>query len=160
PIPSRPRLEDAVIRVLGADMPPQPAHLVVEDLFHGSNNCELVQVEASLLGITATTSGFVSLTLQAGSRVLSASLPASFRDKSLPALQPGSQLRLAGISMFGGAPGFEPAVSMLLRSPGDLQVIGLPPHGSQTGIFSAVAILAGIALGAALWLVQKQRRAT
>ena len=162
PVPEAPRLEDALIRRLGGNAPPQPASLLAGDLFGGLHNNQLIEVESRVLGLTDSPSNCPVLALQVGKQVVTALLDAPQPQAALTALQPGCRLRVTGVCYPQAGPGPGTAVSLLLRSPMDIQVIGYPASRRTIGLqaLTTCAILTSVGLAVALWFIQKQRRRT
>ena len=159
PVLEAPRLEDAVVRKLGTNAPPRALRTFPEDLFNDRHHNQLVEIEAGLLGQASTSSNGLALALQGNGRFLTALLDTPQAQEALPALQPGSQLRLTGVCRVESSPGTSPTVSLLLRSPLDVQVIR-PPEAAHTLAFQVLAvtaILATVGLAAAFWFIQRQR---
>src|SRR5262249_32051610 len=149
PILEGPKLEDAVIRKAGVDELPQPVRLLAEDLFFGRYNRQLVQIEAYFLEQVVSPTNGLTLALQAGPHFLNAILQVPGAQSSHPVLDPGSRLRLTGVCRTTVAPtGHEPEVSLLLRSPTDVQLVAVPPAPPRRGL--KVPWAAAISTAAAL----------
>jgi len=161
PMPER-LVEDAFIRKLQTNAPPQPAHVTSEDLFHGRFDNQLVEIEGSFLGRASSPSNCLALALQAGNHVVNGLLEASIPPGSLMALQAGSRVRLTGVCRPDAGLRPDPVACLLLRSPLDIQVSGLPNSTRTLGILAlaAAAILTSLGLAGALWYIQRQRRRT
>ena len=156
------RLEDAVIRKLGTNAPPQAARALPEDLFNGRHYNQLVEVEAGFLGQAAISSNGIALALQEHGRFLTAVLEMPHAREALAMLEPGSQIRLTGVCRPEAGAGTGPAVSLILRSPLDVRVVR-PPVGSGAlalKVLASAAILAAAGLAAAFWIILRQRTRT
>ncbi|MGH7972955.1 MAG: sensor histidine kinase, partial [Limisphaerales bacterium] len=156
-------IEDALIRRFGNGALPQPPLISTDDLAHSRHNNELVQVEATLLEVSHVPSGGMVMALQSGDRLLTALWErADGREKVIQA-QPGSRLRVTGVCHFESAAlAPQSSVSLLLRSPKDVQLMAAPvvPLTGGTVIAIATAMLTGLGLVLALWHIGKQRRQT
>ena len=163
PVPESPLLEDALVRKLGTNAPPQPVCLAfVEDLFHGAYNNQLVEIEAQFLGQASSPSNGLALAVQAGNRFVSALLETPPSPAALPRLEPGSRLRLTGVCRSQAGPRAEPWVCLLLRSPRDVTLLSAPgpTRAARFQALAAFALLASAGLAVALGLLQRQRRRT
>lgn len=159
PVLQTPRLEDALVRKLGTNVPLPPASVPVEALFHNGHNNRLVQIEANFIGRITSPSNCLVLELQDGSRFLSALLDAPHPQTALAGLEPRCRLRLTGVCRSQADFRADPTVSLYLRSPMDVKVIS-PPGSMRTPALQALAtatILASVGLAVALWLFQRQR---
>jgi signal transduction histidine kinase len=153
------RLEDALVRKLGANVLPPLASVPAETLFHDGHSNRLVEIEADFLGRATSPSNCLVLALQDGNRLLTALLDKPRPQTALAGLEPGCRLRLTGVCRSQAGLGADPTVSLLLRSPMDVKVIRLP-GSMRTPTLQALAtvtILASAGLTAALWLFQRQR---
>ncbi|MGH7970557.1 MAG: sensor histidine kinase, partial [Limisphaerales bacterium] len=114
------------------------------------------------VGHSDTRSNRVVLAFQVGDRFLTAQLEDSAGRQALPALEPGSLVRLVGVSDWPPGGGAARVFSLLLRSPADIQVLGpgRSIHSLRPQLLAATAILTAIALATALLFLQKQRRRT
>ncbi len=158
-----PLLEDALVRKLGTNVPPQPVCLSsAEELFHGTYDNQLVEIEAQFLGRASSPSNGLALALQAGNRFLTVLLDAPRPEDGLAGLEPGCRLRLTGVCRSQADLRADPSVCLLLRSPLDVTVISSPDSTRAMGrqALVALAILASAGLAVALWLLQRQRRQT
>jgi signal transduction histidine kinase len=162
PVSEAPRFEDALIRRLGSKPPLQPVRLSAEGLFDGLHNGQLVEVESRVVGLTDSSTNCLSVALQAGNRVVTALLDAPHSQEALSALVPGCRLRVTGVCRLEAGLGAEPVVSLLLRSPMDIQAIALAVSRRTLGLqaLAASAILTSVGLAVALWFIQQQRRRT
>jgi signal transduction histidine kinase len=161
PVLGAPLLEDAVIRKLGTEPVPKAVRISTEDLCR--HNCELVEIEADLLGRASSSSNLCTLVLQSENRYLTALLPLSGATKGLAAIGPGSRLRLTGVCVLEDAhAGADPTIRLLLRSPNDIVIVAAPPTLSGRGmaVATATAILATVGLLLALWHVGHLRART
>ena len=159
PVLEAPLLEDALIRKVGTNVPPQPLNLFSsEELFHGAYNNQLVKIEAQFLAQTSWPSNGLALTMQAGNRFLTVLLDPSRPPGGLTGMEPGCRLSLIGVCRSLAGPRADPAVFLLLRSPMDLTILSQPGSTWQPGrlTLSALAILSSAGLVVALWLFRRQ----
>ena len=161
PVLEAPRLEGALVRKLGSNVPPPLASLPAEALFGKGHNNQLVEIEANFLGRANSPSNCLVLALHEGSHLLTALLDTPHSPPALAGLEAGCRLRLTGVCRLEAGLA-EPAVSLLLRSPMDVKVISPPGSTRARALQTLVAtsILAGTGLAGALWLLQLQRRRT
>ncbi len=152
-------LEDAEFRVAGRAAAPQPLTTSVASLVQGSNDANLVAIEAKLLDVLETGSETV-LVVTEGNTAFRASLP-----HSMPALRNGSILHLAGVCRVGD-PNLAGArfraspleVELLLRSPADIRVISAPSGWTTQRFMLILGLLLCLALAAGGWVVLLRRR--
>jgi signal transduction histidine kinase len=156
------RVEDAVFRKLGTTVPPQPTGATTEELFDGRYPNQLVTLEATLLSRANSPSNCVTLALEDGGRYLTAFLDRLRWERPQAELEPGSRLRVTGVCQVGADSDPGPVITLLLRSPADIQVVGLPKATRmpwlQVLAVGTVLVIAGFA--AAFWAIRKQRRQT
>ena len=158
-----PLLEDAIVRTVGTNNPPQPIQVLPEEAYAGRHNHELVEIEATSLGWADSSSIGATLALQVERHFATALLDLTHHKGVLPTIEPGSRLRLRGICCTDREPaGAQPAICLLLRSLADIKVIDAPAsaRGMWRQLPVAAAILTGMGLLIALWYTQKQRRQT
>jgi signal transduction histidine kinase len=163
PILQAPVLEDVVVRKLEPSAPPPPVRLLPDELFHALGNRQLVEIQANFLGRAEASSNCLALALQAGSHFLTALLDTPAHAGFPEGLKAGCALSLKGVCRAEeAAPGVDPVVNLLLRSPLDLKIIGQPPTTDKVGLqaLTTAAILTSVGLALALWFIQKQRRET
>jgi signal transduction histidine kinase len=164
PFLAAPRIEDATVRKVGIDRVPKPELFLAEDLIEGRHNQELVQLDATFVEWAKGASNRPALGLQAQGRFIIAQLDFTSNQRSaLPALEPGSRIRLTGVTYnTAGQPATDSSLCLLLRSPEDITVMAPPllSHPPRVEIPIAIAILTGTGLAAALWHTRKQKRET
>ena len=155
PILGAPVLEDAVVRKLATEPVPKAVHVSTEDLFHGGHNCELVEIEADLLGRGSSSSSNQStLVLQGQNHYLTALLPLFDATTGPGAIAPGSRVRLTGVCVRENAGArADPTIRLLLRSPGDIALVAGPRTlpGRAAAVATATAGVATAGLLLALW---------
>jgi signal transduction histidine kinase len=152
-------LEDAEFRVVGREAAPEPVLSSVAEVLQGTNDANLVTLEARLLDVLAGGEESV-LVMGEGDTVFRARLP-----QPSPSLRPGSILRLTGVcrvddSNFSG-PRFRAhplEMELLLRSPADISVLSAPSGWSTQRFVLVLGVLLGVALVASGWVVLLRRR--
>ncbi len=152
-----PYLEEAVFRVIGKGPVPAAKPVTAEQvLLHGTNDGQIVTVDARLLQ-SVPRSANPQLVLQEGPIIFTAQLETLSRQE-VPGLESGSRLRVTGVCSIQGGEGHEPqAFGLLLRNPGDAQLLEPPPYWTAERSFA----LAGgmmLAVSAALAWVALLRR--
>jgi signal transduction histidine kinase len=152
PVLGAPVLEDAVIRKLATEPVPKAARISNEDLC--CHNCELVEIEADLLGHGSWSSNLCTLVLQSQNQHFTALLPLPDPTKGPVAIASGSRVRLTGVCVREEAIAkADPTIRLFLRSPSDIAVVTAPPTLPGRGVAIATAI-AGVATAGvllALW---------
>ncbi|HUD46016.1 MAG TPA: PAS domain S-box protein [Candidatus Baltobacteraceae bacterium] len=153
-----PYLDEAVFRVIGKGPIPAAKPVTAEQiLLHGTNDGQIVTIDARLLQ-SVPRSANPQLVLQDGPIIFTAQLETQGRRQEVPDLKSGSRLRLTGVCSIRGGEGHEPqAFGLLLRSPGDAQLLEAPPYWTAERSFA----LAGgmmLAVSAALAWVALLRR--
>lgn len=133
PILDSPLIEDALIGKVETNAAPPAIHLLSDDLFQGGCNNQLVEVEGRFLGRVDTPSNCVALAVQAGSRLFTALLDAPYTQTTIASLEAGCTLRLIGVCRSQMGIGGEAAVSLLMRSPADVEIISPPASTRAPG---------------------------
>ncbi len=152
-------LEDAEFRVVGRGPVPEPVTSSVGEVLQGTNDANLVTLEARLLDVLEG-SGESVLVMGEGDTVFRARLP-----RSPPPLRSGSLLQLTGVcrvddSNFSG-PRFRAhplEMELLLRSPADIRVLSAPSSWSTQRFMVVLGVLLGVALVASGWVILLRRR--
>jgi signal transduction histidine kinase len=171
---SSPVLEDAVFRKIKTLPPPAPLKLVVAAAAYNHQD-DLVSIEATLMDVQPVLNG-LALTLEADNTVFKAILKVSANDNAIPAWQPNSQVRVAGICnvIYDNS---EPVMGIwhpqtfqiLLRSPQDLSILEMPPWWTPRHVIFLLGILTGgllLVIGIGMMIArrrlneQARRRAT
>ncbi len=145
-----PYLEEAVFRKTGTGPLPARKKTTAEQiLLHGTNDAQLVEIEARLLQ-SVPRSANPQLVLQEGPIIFTAHLGSQTRHSEVPALQSGSLLRLTGVGSIQGGERHEPeAVRLLLRGPEDIELLETAPWWTST---HALMVAGGMALAIAATL--------
>jgi signal transduction histidine kinase len=162
PAAGAPLLEDAIIRRLETNAPPQPLRVSSDALFRGRHDGQLVEIEARFLGPGSVASNRLALALQDNGGLVTALVDPSLATGALAKLAPGSRLGVTGVCRREAPPGTEPAVYLLVRSPKELALISPPPSTPRFGVevLASGVILTTVGMGAALWFLLRQRRRT
>jgi signal transduction histidine kinase len=154
-----PYLEDAEFDVLGRESPPPPVPASVAQILQGSNNANLVQVEARLLQVLDG-GGLTTLVLAHSNTAFRARLP-----EPLPPLRIGSLLRLTGVGWVAEANlaglrfrALPLDVELLLRSPADIQVLEQPSGWTTQRLLLLLGVLSVVTFLAGAWVILLRRR--
>jgi PAS domain-containing protein len=153
-----PVLEDAVFRRGRTGTPPAPFVTTAErESGADGHDARLVTLEANLLDVVGERQ--VTLALLAGNVVFNAEVPAPRTGGRLE-LERGSRLRLTGISVARADNVLKRPVGfkLLLRSPGDLQIVSRPSWWTLERLVTAFATLAALLGLIVMWLVVLRRR--
>lgn len=160
-----PVLTDTAVRVLKHDMPSEVQQVTAEALANGTFDSHLVSIDARLLSV-ANSPSLKTLVVQSGGRTFNAQLYLRDSGVSLPALDPGSILRLTGISSTQVNPnalylllnqetvGFR----LLIRSPEDIQVIKAASWWNVPHTTIVLGILLGLVIACFAWVDILRRR--
>jgi PAS domain S-box-containing protein len=154
-----PILEDATFRRVRTGTPPVPLATTAErEAGTEGHDARLVTLEAQLLDVVDQRR-VLYLALLAGNVVFNAEVPAPRTGGRLE-LERGSRLRLTGISVARAdnvlkrPTGFK----LLLRTPGDLQVLSRPSWWTLGRLLSALGVLAAFFTLVIFWVVILRRR--
>ena len=151
-------LEDAEFRLAGNGPEPKPISTTVRDAVRGTNDADLVTLDARLLEVLQTPTESV-LVLREGDTAFNARLARTSLD-----LRNGSRVRLTGVCRVEeatGAAGFRASprtIEILLRSPTDIVVVSAPNWWTAQRLAVAAAALLVLALGAIVWAATLRRR--
>ena len=132
---------------IGSGQVPPPLPLHAREVLHARHESELVSLEAELLDVFRGEDG-TTMELRDGGMIFRGLLAES--DGTLPDLVAGSRLRVAGIAQITSAGAFAPLqeedkLLLRLRSPGDIEVMALPPWWTtRRVIIAAASIIAGM----------------
>ena len=153
PRDSGPIVEDAILRDIAPGQQLQPTPVTIADLSSGSFNYNLVSTEGRFLRRVREPYREVLL-LQDKSTLLLAELTEPENSNALQKLQEGSTIRITGISIVDitgtwntGGPGASAVrYKMLLRFPGDVQVIRPASWWTRLHVIYLAAILGVLVL--------------
>lgn len=164
PGPYSSMLDDALVRATGSHTQPVALHVAVSALTTDTReqnavpDAMLIETEANLLEVSRS-AGEQTLTLQEGSTVFTARLKGRLRSQRPLHLESGERLRLRGVCIFQrGDLGISRSFELLLRSPGDLDVLKGPPWLTRARAVRAAQILLTLVAFAAIWLALLRRR--
>jgi signal transduction histidine kinase len=152
-------LEDAEFRVIGSGEKPEPFPATLAQALSGTNDANLITLEAELLEVLHSPAESV-LVARSADTVFRAHLPGTALE-----LRKGSAVRLTGVCRVedfrstGGGFGVNPtSIDLLLRSPADVAVVSAPSWWTARHLAVAAAILLGLALAALIWAGLLRRR--
>ncbi|HXE81160.1 MAG TPA: response regulator [Vicinamibacterales bacterium] len=152
-----PVLRDAHLRRVGHAGPVEAPLLTAQRILEEGWDAKLVSIDAWVVNDVGERTD-QRLLLDAGRLLFTARL----EDGQLPSVERGSLVRVTGVSSLeefrGVGLGAPRGFSLLLRSPSDVQVIAAAPWWTAQRTLRAVAVLAGVALLAFVWIVQLRRR--
>ncbi|MBI2925078.1 MAG: PAS domain S-box protein [Verrucomicrobia bacterium] len=152
-----PMLTDASFRKIGTAPRPAPVLLTAEQAVRGTNDAQVVQIEAELLDQERRGEDDV-LTLQQGQWVFQAHLQGA-PAPSLAALRRGSWLRLTGVCSVQVDRNRVPrSFRVLLRSAEDVAVLRAPSWWTMGRATALLAAAGGLALLALAWVLGLRRR--
>ncbi|HEY6166907.1 MAG TPA: histidine kinase dimerization/phosphoacceptor domain-containing protein, partial [Verrucomicrobiae bacterium] len=151
-------LEDAEFRKAGSEPEPTPVQTSVKDALTGTNDANLVALDAQLLEVLETPTESV-LVLRSGDTVFNARLARTPLE-----LRNGARVRLTGVCRVEesiGSPGFRAnprTIELLLRSPADIAVLSAPSWWTTRRLAVAAGGLLVLAAVALAWVAMLQRR--
>lgn len=143
---------------IGSGEIPPPLRLHAREVLHARHESELVSLEAELLDVFRGEDG-TTMELREGGMVFRGLLAEN--DGTLPDFATGSRLRIAGIAQITSAGAFAPLqeedkLLLRLRSPGDIEILALPPWWTtRRVVIAAASIIAGM-LG--IYAIARARR--
>jgi signal transduction histidine kinase len=151
-----PRLEDADVRSLGQGSLPGARDVTAEQAMRGQVDGELVRLEARLLDVVRGPEQS-QLSLQSGPYLFTGLLRGA---PSWPRqLRAGARLRLTGICAVSAREQHVPqAFRLLLRAPGDVEVLSAGPWWTPQRAAWAVAGMVGLIGLALAWVATLRRR--
>lgn len=157
PGPFNPVLRDAEIHQLGTLRTPEPAIVTADDVLEEGYDSELIRIDALL--VEQINGEFdQKLVLETGDRLIEARIDG----QPLPALEPGSLLRITGVVSIRGDEtphALQPSeFSVLLRSPADVIVQERASWWKPQSMLKALRLTALVALLAIIWIVLLRRR--
>lgn len=159
-----PVLEDAIFRKMGVATPPAPLMLTNSSEAYDHQD-DLVSMEAMLTDLQPVLDGIV-LTLEQNNTYFKATLKLPLHPNRQPAWQPGSLVRVAGISdvVYSDSTPvmgvWHPqSFQILLRSPADLTIVKMPPWWTARHVIFLLAIFAGgsLAVTGTVMLLARRR---
>jgi len=154
-----PYLAEAIFRRVEAGPAPEPLTPTLGDLIDGRHDAELVQVEATLLGLEQGREEF-TLVLQDGAVIFNAHVLLSRASGLAERYQPGTRLRLVGICSIVVDSDHRPrSFRVLLRDAEDVTVLGPGSLSGNSGTapwwaWLSIVAAAG-AIGGAGWIYRR-----
>jgi signal transduction histidine kinase len=162
-----PVMEDATLQKLSSGPPPTPISLTPEQALSGNYHFQLVQIDASLLNVSAGSTEQV-LTLQSGKHIFEALLTNVAGSAGVTALKAGSLLRITGVCLvqadknphddFYSAHVPIQSFRLVLRSSQDVVVLASPPWWTLRHIVWIVGLMGLIILTVLAWVFVLGRR--
>jgi len=154
-----PALQDAVVRRVRSGPVPQPIRATAETLWEGEHDQDLIQVDAELLTRSRSPDGQITMSLSANGHIFAAQI-ASAQPADVARLEPGSKLRLTGISVVETGSTWNKPTSfhVLLQSPTDVVVLAKPTWWTFWRLIWFLAALVVAILLAAALIVSLRRR--
>jgi PAS domain-containing protein len=151
-----PILEDGEFQRIGPGLLPAPIDLTSATETARDCDAQMVKIEGKLIDQTVR-GGNLVLTMQEGSLIYTAELDRSAADRQAD-LRNGAQLQLTGVWSIETDKYRRPAAfRVLLRSAGDIVVLERPSWWTGARILILLAILVGIILLGALWVIVLRR---
>ena len=156
-----PRIEEGEIRKIGSASPPSGVPVAAGQVLDDGIDLQLLTIDGVLLG-QVNTWAEKSLAIQSGRVLFTAKLDS---EQPLPRFEPGSVLRLTGVSALASdvrelrqprARGF----SLLLRAPGDVIVLRTAPWWTFRRTMEVLGVVAAVAVLAFVWVFALRRRVT
>jgi signal transduction histidine kinase len=155
-------MTETLVRKMGAGKHFQPEEVSVNDAPDEQKN-RLVTLEAKLLEFHVW-DGMQTLDLQSGQRAFRALLPESAG--RLPSIANGSRLRLTGVNQIetvpaensGGGRPIAASMELLLRDPGDVEMLERPPWWNWKYTAAAVTFFGAVLAGSLIWIRTLRRR--
>lgn len=160
-----PMLQDAVFRKLNAALPAPPVRLTAAQALAGTNDQDLVQIDATLLE-RVSYSAEELLVLQSGEFTFNALLKTEPGNAEPALFQNNSRIRATGICQVDAASLHWPeqrlpqTFHLLLRSPADLSILSNPPWLTQAHLMWVLRVMLVILfLGLVwVWILRRQVR--
>jgi len=159
-----PMLQSAVCRKLPDSSQPQPELITADEALHGTYDCRLVKIEATLLDWDRQ-SNESFFNLQTGKFVFHAYLKSPGRKMDLSGLKNGSKILVTGICVidpgndwYVGSDWRAESFRILLRSSNDIRVLVSPPWWTLQRLLLAVGVLCATILTAMGWVFLLRRR--
>jgi PAS domain S-box-containing protein len=159
-----PMLQDAVYRKIGQRAVPQPDRIDLDEALKGTHDCQLVQLQASLLDRTKR-GREQFLVLQTGGFVFHAVLAQTAGDEAFSSLENGSEVLVTGVCVIergsswrAGETWRAKSFRLLLRSAEDVKVLKAPPWWTLGRLLWMVGILGVGVLAAFAWVGVLRRR--
>ncbi len=160
-----PMLEDAVFRKTGSDPLPKPDLVTTDEALNGRHDCRLVRLQADVID-RAHHSQDQFLVLQSpGGFIFHAYLERKGRGVDFAYIRNASTVAVTGVCVID--PGAEwhagedwraKSFRLLLRSPGDIELLQAAPWWNLQKFFALLGVLGVLTLGALAWVAALRRR--
>jgi len=159
-----PMLQDAIWQKVGAGPTPKPTPVTPDEALGGLHDCQLVQVEGTLLNRSHNDRETV-LVVEMGNHTFTAILEGQNPGDELAELQDRSRLRLTGVCRIevgdewqAGPAWRAKSFRILMRSPADVEVLKLPPWWTLTRLLWVVGVLTTVVLVSLTWAAMLRRK--
>jgi PAS domain S-box-containing protein len=159
-----PMMHDAVWQKIGSGAEPSPVLVGLDEALSGMQDSRLVAIDGRLLDRTHNDRE-TTLVLEMDGHLFSAHLQTANPRTALADLQNHSHVRLTGVCRIEVGEDWRAdpdwrakAFHILLRTPGDVRVLSLPPWWSLRRLLWAVGILATVVLASLLWATLLRRK--
>ena len=148
--PGRPKLRNAVFRVIGSGTEPAAVTIKPADVLTPDHDAQLVRMTAQLLSVIPNPSERV-LVLRSGDAVFDARLDGTQDGVDIDGIRAGSTLMMTGVySYLSGPP---PSFRLFLRTPSDVRVLAAAPWWTLRHTAVMVTILT-FAAGVGAWRIR------
>jgi hypothetical protein len=151
-----PRLENAVVRVVGSGDEPAAVEMTGEAARRPEHDAYLVCV-AGRVAAHEVRDGRPVVVLRADDDEFEGSFPDGAYDAAAPALAVGSRVRLTGVLSVAGAGG-GPAFRVLARSARDVEILERPPWWTRERAAALLVLAAAVAAVALVWGARLRRQ--
>ncbi|MDB6122956.1 MAG: histidine kinase [Pedosphaera sp.] len=158
-----PILQDAIFRKTGDTLSVPPVRVTAEQALMGTNNADLVQLEAMILDRVPRPTEEI-LVLQSSNLIFNAQLERVAGKESLALFSKGSRIRLTGICRVDVAWNRWPeqispqSFHILLRSPADLMILQNPPWWTLSRLFWVLSIMIVLLVVGIVWVGTLRRQ--
>jgi PAS domain S-box-containing protein len=158
------KLEDAIFQKVGAKQPPAAGKILADDALKGAYDSRLVRIEGTLIDrIHFGQETF--LVLQADGFIFNAYLEHKSGGLSFAYIENGSRIAVRGICLIDpgddwhvGPDWRAKSFRILMRHPGDIEVLQRPPWWNLRKLLWTVAALGGLIMMSLIWVFVLRRR--
>ena len=162
---NEPVITDAVFRSAGSSQPVAAQPTTAEEALLGKHDSELIQIEGQLIGYDLTSSD-TTLLLSTGKTLFPAILPKSLAGPEASPWKIGSRLQVTGIcsvlidtqSHVRAGIAVTKSFRVLMRSPGDVVVLGRPSWWTPAHAILLLALALTGTLAVLAWVAVLRRR--
>lgn len=158
-----PVLQDAIYRKIDGGVVPRPDGVGHDEALKGTHDCRLVRIEAKLLD-RARASGEQFLVLSENDFIFHAYLEQRDDSDAFAHLENGSRVAVTGVcriepgEWFAGEGWRAKSFRLLLRSPGDIELLRAPSWWTFKKVLWIASALGVLSLAAFVWVVVLRRR--